>query len=90
MIPFDDSTDLFVDIQCKQYNVFSLKNQFLNFNHKRDISLFHLNIRSLVSHFDDLVNFLTLLDSPLQLIGISEIWLGSRSNKYKPLPIAEL
>ena len=53
-----------------------------------DLSLFHMNIRSLSLHFDKLHPLLTCLDVNFQVIGLSEIKtsVGSQNKANNELP----
>ena len=41
-----------------------------------DLSLLHLNIRSLPAHTDELKNLLASIDYKFNVVGISETWLS--------------
>ena len=46
---------------------------------KRALSMFHMNIKSLPKHFDELQQYLNVLKYDLSVIGISETWLGENN-----------
>ena len=46
---------------------------------KRALSMFHMNIRSLPKHFDELQQYLNVLKYDFSVIGISETWLGENN-----------
>ena len=83
-IPYDES-DPSNNIFSKYYDI----NDFKEIQHddNSDFSLLHLNIASLSKHFDDLQNFLTLLDHKFDIIGITEHKISRNSlekNFYLP------
>ena len=46
---------------------------------KRALSMFHVNIKSLPKHFDELQQYLHMLAYDFSLIGISETWLNENN-----------
>ena len=46
---------------------------------KRALSMFHMNIKSLPRHFDELQQYLDMLEYDFSLIGISETWLNENN-----------
>ena len=55
-------------------------NEMLSKNNPIDLSLLHLNIRSLQKIFNNLSNYLTNLNIQFSIIGISETWLRDDSH----------
>lgn len=51
-----------------------------------DLSAFHLNIRSMQKHFNELHCLLTVLKHNFYFIGLSEIWLTTTSANIFSLP----
>ena len=49
-------------------------------------SLFHINIRSLKKHSDDLAEFLSTLDTSFSTIGITETWLDNSTKDLYNIP----
>ena len=45
-------------------------------NHSKNLSLLHLNIKSLPRHYDAFTEYLTLLNFEFSCLGISETWLN--------------
>ena len=69
--PFDIDENLIQTINSKYYKVQELAN--LNANKQSNIfSLFHVNIRSLCKHFDQLHSLLCSINTPFHIIGITE------------------
>ena len=46
---------------------------------KRALSMFHMNIKSLPKHFDELQQYLNMLEYDFSVIGISETWLNENN-----------
>ena len=46
---------------------------------KRALSMFHMNIKSLPKHFDELQQYLNVLKYDFSVIGISETWLSENN-----------
>ena len=50
-----------------------------SFSNNNNLSLFHMNIRSIPKHFGDLKAYLANLNHSFSVIGISETWLQTTS-----------
>ena len=47
-----------------------------------NLSLFHLNIRSIPDHFQEFTSFLNVLNVELSIIALSEIWIKHHHISY--------
>lgn len=65
---------------CNYFSTESLQSLLSNNAMNTDdyLSLFHLNIRSLPKHFDDLTVYLSMLPLQFKIIGLTETWLTSQ------------
>ena len=52
------------------------------FRSNRNISMFHLNIRSILEHFIELTSYIHSLNIAFKIIGISETWLKPFYTNY--------
>ena len=68
---FDIDEDLIQTINSKYYKVQDLANLNVN-KQSNNFSLFHVNIRSLCKHFDQLHSLLCSKKAPFDIIGITE------------------
>ena len=50
--------------------------------HASNFSIFHLNIRSVISHFRELLGYLDTLDITFKVIGLSETAINETSIRY--------
>lgn len=70
-------------IQCIDYDMNINCNRYvpeqLTCHKNKNYSFFHLNIRSLSKHYDNLVTLLTYAGCSIDVIGCSETWLNQRS-----------
>ena len=67
-----------IDSNCQEYSVEQFKA-----NHEivsNSCSFFHLNIRSLSKHYDDLVTFLEMLHYNFSFLALTETWLRSNTD----------
>ena len=64
------------------YNDQSFRNTFGN---NTNLSMFHMNIRSIPDHFLDLTTLLNNLNIELKMIAIPETWIKSFHIHYKNL-----
>ena len=74
-----------IEIDCKYYN----ENQFVNvFNVKdgHELSVFHVNIRSLNCNYRSLVMFLHSLEFKFDILILSEIWSYNSEFLHKIFP----
>jgi len=69
-----DTFDSFSIVEHKQLLAHDFSSVVKNSKGTCDLSLMHLNIRSLVNHFHDLENFLSVINFPFDFIALSEIW----------------
>ena len=67
---YDINENFEPDIECDYYNIEELKGTDISSN---DLSLFHMNIRSLSLHLHELLSLLGNIAIDFQLIGVSEI-----------------
>ena len=66
-------------INSKYYNESSFNR---NYGNSRNFSTFHLNIRSVISHFRELLGYLDTLDITFKVIGLSETAINETSIRY--------
>ena len=52
----------------------------------RNLSIFHLNIKSLPKHYDELEMYLDSLRFPISFIGLTETWLNECKENLYDLP----
>ena len=52
----------------------------------RNLSMFHLNIKSLPKHHDELVMYLNSLKFPFSFIGLTETWLDEIKEDLYDVP----
>ena len=73
---FNDNTYVQNDFTCDYYieETFNNKCAELSLN-DLNFSIFHLNVRSLPKHFNELQNYLTNLNLKFSVIGLTETWL---------------
>ena len=55
-------------------------------NHNKKLSLLHLNIKSLPRHYDEFIEYLTLLNFEFSCLGISETWLNECKEALHDIP----
>ena len=53
-----------------------------DFKSTKNLSIFHLNIRSIHEHFIELTSYIHSLNIPFKIIGISETWLKPFHTNY--------
>ena len=79
----DPDCNLYSDLNtCDYYTEYNLNNKLsktLTAN-SNCLSFFHLNIRSLPRHVDNLINYLPSINNKFSMIGISETWLQSNDS----------
>ena len=66
-------------INSEYYNESSFNRKYGN---SRNFSIFHLNIRSVISHFRELLGYLDTLDITFKVIGLSETAINETSMRY--------
>ena len=66
-------------INSEYYNESSFNRKYGN---SRNFSIFHLNIRSIISHFRELLGYLYTLDITFKVIGLSETAINETSIRY--------
>ena len=80
--------DVFNNDNLSQYfTVKTFNNQFNDLN-KIDLSILHLNIRSLAANGDDFISYIETLDVKFDIICLSETWLNDSNvidNHFFPL-----
>ena len=87
----NDSIYDFNPIELKPSNYYEVENfaGILNDNQNKNyLSLLSLNIRSINSKFDQLVNFLSEMPAKFSIIGLQEVWSVSRQfplQGYQPI-----
>ena len=62
------------DAICKYYDIQDMRNQITPSSN--DLFIIHINARSILFNFDSLKILLSSLNSPPDIIGISESWLS--------------
>src|SRR5688572_18018137 len=82
---YDMTTDSYLDgdnisIECSNFDASSLSHNLPPISMPHDLTLFHLNIRSLVQHFEDFGNYLAVTNVQFHLIALSEIWFKDSTN----------
>ena len=79
----DPDCNLYSDLNtCDYYTEYNFNNKLsktLTAN-SNCLSFFHLNIRSLPRHVDNLINYLSSINNKFSIIGISETWLQSNDS----------
>ena len=68
------SSDALAKLNFKYSDESSFNNDAAGITGSSDISVFHLNVRSLNKNSNDLYNFLTTLDLAFDVLVLSEIW----------------
>ena len=73
------------NIRCNYYfeDVFNEKMKEVD---KSSLSMFHLNVKSLPKHFDELELYLNSLDVKFSFLGLTETWLTECKQEYYDLP----
>src|SRR5215813_14831889 len=66
------------DVNCKEY----LPDDLAQFHNINNLSLFHLNCRSLKAHFDEVSDLLANTKVNFSFIGLSEVWLTNDQTDY--------
>ena len=64
---------------CKYHLPCEFRHSLSDCNQSSDLSLLHLNVRSLVKNHDNLTQFLSTLQYDFPIIGITETWLNENS-----------
>lgn len=62
------------DLEFKYYNIDNLNSLHKTYKDKIDLSLFHVNIRSLHKNSDNLINFINSSDCQFDILVLTEIW----------------
>ena len=84
------------ELNCQDINVNSITNYYstLEFNDKlnannitnTDLSLLHLNVRSMRNKFDSILNYLNSLAHDFSVIALTETWLNDNDDETFQLP----